>query len=130
SERLVDWPAMLLQLAGVAIATVVAFLILRALATGVFRRLDRWVLHRAGNPAPAPAPEPGVRAHRRLGLLGTHMHMWSVRAAAIVLALLVDVAVILLAGAVGYGAAVALAVRGHPGVFDMLFVNAFVAVEI
>ncbi|GAA5231614.1 mechanosensitive ion channel [Verticiella sediminum] len=126
ASRVVDWPAMLGQLAVVAVATIVAFLILRALATGLFRRLDQWVVHRGKTPP--PAAEPGLRT--RFSALGSRVHLWSTRVAAIVLALVVDVAVILLAGAVGYGTAVFMGVRGFVGIFDMLFVNAFVAVEI
>ncbi|WP_322786590.1 hypothetical protein [Advenella kashmirensis] len=110
-----DWKSALLNLALVIAATVVAFVLLRLLATRIFAMINRW----AGQPAPA-------LGRRRLAQPATLKKI-----AAVIGALIVDVAAIALAGVVGYG--VALSVAGPDntvGTFESLFVNAFVAVEI
>lgn len=111
-----QWKSPLLNLLMVIAATIIAFLVLRRLATPVFALINRW----AGQVA-----QPIAR-HRRLPGPGALRKI-----AAVVGAFIVDVIAIVLAGVVGYG--VALAVAGPNaavGTFESLFVNAFVAVEI
>ncbi len=110
-----QWKSPLLNLLMVMAATIIAFLVLRRLATPIFALINRW----------AGQAQPVVR-HRRLPGPGALRKI-----AAVVGAFIVDVIAIVLAGVVGYG--VALAVAGPNaavGTFDSLFVNAFVAVEI
>ncbi len=111
-----QWKSPLLNLLMVIAATIIAFLVLRRLATPVFALINRW----AGQVA-----QPVAR-HRRLPGPGALRKI-----AAVVGAFIVDVIAIVLAGVVGYG--IALAVAGPNaavGTFESLFVNAFVAVEI
>lgn len=124
ARRVVDWPSVLGQLGVVILATVIGFIVLRMLATGVFRRLDQWVVRQGGQ---SPA-EPSRR--HRLAAFGSRVAVWYTRAIAMVLALVVDVAVILLAGAIGYAVSAFWGQTGSMGAFDALFVNAFVAVEL
>ncbi|MGO3122505.1 MAG: mechanosensitive ion channel domain-containing protein [Advenella sp.] len=110
-----DWQSTLANFALVIAATVIAFVLLRLLAARIFSIINRWV----GQPTPA-------LGRRRLAQPATLKKI-----AAVIGALIVDVAAIALAGVVGYS--VALAVAGPDatvGTFESLFVNAFVAVEI
>ncbi|MBO1113785.1 mechanosensitive ion channel domain-containing protein [Bordetella petrii] len=110
--------AELLGLAAVAAATIAAFLLLRALASRAYARIDRWVAN--------PPPAAGTAARH-----GAATAAMLRRAAAMLGALAIDVAIVLLAGLAGY--LVGLYGSGQRGVISTaqsLFVNAFVAVEI
>lgn len=110
-----DWKSALVNFALVIAATVVAFILLRLLAARIFSLINRW----AGQPAPA-------LGRRRLAQPATLKKI-----AAVIGALIVDVAAIALAGVVGYSVALAVAKPDATvGTFESLFVNAFVAVEI
>lgn len=104
-----DWSALgraLVDLGGLVVATMLAFLVLRRLARPLFARLGAWVLRGSG----------GAELPRR--------------AVAVVLAAAVDGAAILLAWVAGW--ALALFLLGERGVIDTplsLFLNAFVAIE-
>ncbi|CAP42748.1 mechanosensitive ion channel domain-containing protein [Bordetella petrii] len=107
--------AELLGLAAVAAATIAAFLLLRALASFVYARIDRWVAHPPAGPA------------HRGGAASAMMR----RAAAMLGALAIDIAIVLLAGLAGYLAGLyGTGQRGAVSTAQSLFVDAFVAVEI
>ncbi|MBU4612840.1 mechanosensitive ion channel [Achromobacter sp. GG226] len=124
ARRVVDWPAVLGQLGVVILATVAGFIVLRLLATGIFRKLDRWVVRQGG-----ATPQEPPRRHR-LAAFGSRLAHFYTRTIAMVLALIVDAAVILLAGALGYAVSAFWGTTGAMGTFDALFVNAFIAVEL
>jgi len=114
---MINWKSALSNVALVIAATVIAFVVLRLLAARIFAMINRW----AGQATPASTP-----GRRRLARPATLRKI-----AAVIGALVVDVAAIALAGVVGYG--VALAVAGPNatvGTFESLFVNAFFAVEV
>ncbi len=127
---LATWLDALLGLALVIAATLIAWWGFRALASRIYARMDGWladceqttraqaqpVIGADGQPRPAP----------RLTLTLLYRS-----ALAIVGALLVDVGVIALAAAVGYGVGLfATGENGRIGTLESMFVNAFVAVEI
>lgn len=107
----VDWSAFyhsVLIFAVVAIATVIAFLILRALARLLFVQLSRLP----------------VRSDTRRGML------WR-RSLAIVLGIIVDIAVVLIAGAIGYIVGLyGVGDHGVVGTRQSLFINAFILIEL
>ncbi|MBV7486098.1 mechanosensitive ion channel domain-containing protein [Bordetella sp. BOR01] len=112
----------LLGLAVAAAATVVAFLLLRAIAARIYARIDRWV---ARAPAPLPAPA-RTGAHK-----GGAMSAMGRRAVAMLGALFIDLVIVLLAGAAGYLVALyGSESRGTISAAQSMFINAFVAVEI
>jgi hypothetical protein len=109
-----DWPSELSHLAIVALITLVSFLIFRRMATPVFHRMDVWV----------------VRYVARSDNSQRVARLYS-QTAAMVGALLVDLAAIVLAGTIGYGVALLFTGnQGELGNFERLFVNTFLAVEI
>ncbi|WP_227875779.1 mechanosensitive ion channel domain-containing protein [Kushneria konosiri] len=127
------WGTILLAF-GIAVAsTVVAFYVFRALVARIYQRINAWVARR---PAPASAPpiEAGdEEAQQTLDekeqkqAAGALLKRWS----AVLGALLIDVVVILLAGAVGYVISLFFAGEaGEIGRAESLFINAFVIVEI
>ncbi|WP_459616773.1 mechanosensitive ion channel domain-containing protein [Bordetella sp. 2513F-2] len=117
--------AALLGLAGVVLATVAAFWLLRLLATRAYARLDAW----AARP-PAPRPAPGAARARGPVAVPLPAHGWLRRAGAIVAALLIDLALVALAAIVGYAVGLyGVRPRGSIDTLQLLFVNAFVAVE-
>ena len=158
--RLAGWPTAMLHMVIVMAAAIVAFLLLRAVAARIFGRMDQWVLRHqsrvranwhpedASPPGPAHVPAgQGAASGAAVGEGATiemhgppaphvpplHMQLQLLygKAVAIVGGLMVDVLVILLAAAVGYGVALfATGERGVLGPFERLFINAFVAVEI
>lgn len=158
--RLAGWPTAMLHMVIVMAASIVAFLLLRAVAARIFGRMDQWVLRHQSrvraiwHPENASPPGPAHVAadpHAPAGSVGStgstvemhgppaphapplHMQLQLLygKAVAIVGGLVVDVLVILLAAAVGYGVALfATGERGVLGPFERLFINAFVAVEI
>lgn len=159
--RLSGWPTAMLHMLLIMVVTIVAFLVLRAVAARIYSRMDRWVLHHqmrvrttwhpheASPPGPAhikaeqaavqaggvPAADHTVELHGppapQLPPLHMQLQLLYGKAVAVVGGLVVDVAVILLAAAVGYAAGLfATGERGVLGPFERLFLNAFVAVEI
>lgn len=109
--------AALLGLVMVAVATVAAFLVLRAIAARAYARIDRWV---------ARPPAAAGTARR-----GAAMSALARRAAAMLGALAIDVAIVLVAGTAGYLAGLyGSSPRGVISTAQSLFVNAFIAVEI
>lgn len=112
------WRTVLPDLLLVMLATIVAFLAFRGIASRIYMRSNRWI-----NAIPRTVDNVPLS-----GFASSWLYRKSV---AIVFALLVDVAVILLAGAVGY--AIGLFVVGEQeqiGTIESLFINIFVAVEI
>lgn len=158
--RLAGWPTAMLHMVIVLAAAIVAFLLLRAVAARIFGRMDRWVLEHQSrvratwHPENASPPGPmhvpagqgtmsGATAGEGVAIdmhgppaphvppLHMQLQLLYGKAVAIVGGLVVDVLVILLAAAVGYGVALfATGERGVLGPFERLFLNAFVAVEI
>ncbi|CAM3967425.1 Mechanosensitive ion channel protein [Bordetella tumbae] len=113
-ERLIST---LVRLAIVAAATLIVFGVLRAIAAFAYARIDKW----AARPfLLAPGP---LRSAARA--------MFARRTGAIVGALLIDLAIVLLAGMAGYATAMyAEQPYGSVTTAQSLFVNAFVAVGI
>ncbi|MNX45168.1 Moderate conductance mechanosensitive channel YbiO precursor [compost metagenome] len=110
----------LLPLALAAIATIIAFILLRMIAMRIYTRIDHWVAEQSCEPA--AEPKRGVPAPMRVLYR---------RAGAIVGALAIDAGVVLLAAMAG-GAAALWSTPGR-GALDSLaavFLQAFVAVEI
>ena len=113
-ERLITT---LVSLAIVAAATLIVFGVLRAIAAFAYVRIDKWAA------TPSLSAVGPVRSAARA--------MFVRRAGAIVGALLIDMAIVLLAGMAGYATAM-YAERPYGAVTtaQSLFVNAFVAVGI
>ncbi|MGE8637475.1 MAG: mechanosensitive ion channel domain-containing protein [Achromobacter sp.] len=110
----------LLPLTLAAIATIIAFLVLRLIAMRIYTRIDRWVAEHDAESAATPTH--GAPASMRVLYR---------RAGAIVGALAIDVGVVLLAAMAG-GAAALWTTPGR-GTLDTLaavFLRAFVSVEI
>ncbi|QVQ29605.1 mechanosensitive ion channel [Achromobacter deleyi] len=110
----------LLPLALAAVATIIAFILLRMIAMRIYTRIDHWVAEQSCEPA-AP-PKRGVPAPMRVLYR---------RAGAILGALAIDAGVVLLAAMAG-GAAALWSTPGR-GTLDSLaavFLQAFLAVEI
>lgn len=126
----------LLPLALAAIATIIAFLILRMIAMRIYTRIDRWVAVHACEPDAAarpgePAAAPGAVAAAPKRGAPASMRVLYRRAGAIIGALAIDVGVVLLAAMAG-GAAALWSTPGR-GTLDALaavFLQAFVWVEI
>lgn len=111
----------LLPLTLAAVATIIAFLLLRMIAMRIYTRIDRWVAHQ-GAGEPVTTPKRGVPASMRVLYR---------RGGAIVGAVAIDAGVVLLAAMAG-GAAALWGTPGR-GTLDPLaavFLQAFVAVEI
>lgn len=107
----------LLSLAIVAIATLVVFGVLRVIAAVAYARIDRWA---AVPPLSATGPLRSVAWAMTMRRIG-----------AIVGALLIDLALVLLAGLAGYTTAMyAQEPYGSVSTAQSLFVNAFVAVGV
>lgn len=110
----------LLPLALAAIATIIAFILLRAIAMRIYARIDRWVAAqgRATEATPRRGAPTSLRAlYRRMG--------------AIVGALAIDVGVVVLAALAGAAAALwRTPGRGTLDTLALVFLQAFVAVEI
>ncbi len=119
----------LLPLTLAAIATIIAFLVLRLIAMRIYTRIDRWVAEHGpesdASRAGAASDSPPVRG------APASMRVLYQRAGAIVGALAIDVGVVLLAAMAG-GAAALWTTPGR-GTLDTLaavFLRAFVSVEI
>ena len=109
-----DWPAELSHLAIVAAVALTIFLMLRRLVTPWYRRMDSWV----------------VRYVSRSNSSQRVARLYS-RTAAMVGALLVDLAIILVAATAGYMVALLFTgERGDLATYERLFINTFLAVEI
>lgn len=107
----------LVGLAVVIAATLVVFAVLRALAAVAYSRIDKWAAR------PELAAGGPLRSAARAMILR--------RIGAIVGALLIDLALVLLAGLAGYAVAMyAMQPYGSVSTAQSLFVNAFVAVGI
>ena len=109
-----QWLSALTSMAIVVAATLIAYAVLRAIASRGYARIDAWV---------ARHPQ-DLSRHTNMSRLYRYM-------VAVVGALLIDIGVIALAGVAGYATGV---YTGHqPGVIgtlESMFVNAFLAVEI
>lgn len=128
------WGSILLAFGIAVVSTVAAFYVFRVLVARIYRRIDGWV---ASQPAPSSAPpiqmEEDEDAQQTLDekeqkqAAGALLKRWS----AVLGALLIDVVVILLSGAVGYVISLFFAGEaGEIGRAESLFINAFVIVEI
>jgi small conductance mechanosensitive channel len=110
SELTVDWSALgasLMRLGIVAVATFLAFMLLRWAARGLFARADRWAL----------AGERSYAVVRRV--------------LAVIAAVTVDALVVVLAWVGGYAIALfGLGVAGSMAMEQSLFLNAFLAIEL
>ena len=110
----------LLPLALAAVATVIAFILLRMIAMRVYTRIDRWVAEQGGEPQAPPKRGTPVS-----------MRVLYRRAGAIVGALAIDVGVVLLAAVAGAAAAMwSTPGRGTLDTLAAVFLRAFVSVEI
>jgi len=110
----------LLPLALAAVATIIAFILLRMIAMRIYTRIDHWVAEQGGD-LQSPAKRTGPATMRVLYR----------RAGAIVGALAIDVGVVLLAAMAGGAAALwTTPGRGTLDVLAAVFLKAFVAVEI
>jgi small-conductance mechanosensitive channel len=110
----------LLPLALAALATIIAFILLRAIAMRIYARIDRWVAAQGRAPEATPrrgAPTSLRALYRRMG--------------AIVGALAIDAGVVVLAALAGAAAALGPTPgRGTLDTLALVFLQAFVAVEI
>lgn len=150
-----EWSRILIAFAFAAISTVVAFLLLRAMVSPIYSRFDRWT---AAKPAPLdtatgesvgaaahdndPALEDSVRPmaggddseqleERERKRNATAAGALFKRCAVVIGALIIDVALVLLAGAVGYMVSLFFSGQaGEVGRTESLFINAFVMVEV
>lgn len=112
----------LMPLALAAVATIIAFLLLRMIAMRIYTRIDRWVAQQGAGTAVNAPPQRGVPASMRVLIR---------RGGAIIGAVAIDAGVVLLAAMAG-GAAALWGTPGR-GTLDTLaavFLQAFVAVEI
>ncbi|MEN4920727.1 mechanosensitive ion channel domain-containing protein [Achromobacter spanius] len=122
----------LMPLAMAALATIIAFILLRMIAMRIYTRIDHWVAEQGCEsdlPASPDAPAaPGAPPKRRAP---ASMRVLYRRAGAIIGAVAIDVGVVLLAAMAG-GAAALWTTPGR-GTLDALaavFLKAFVAVEL
>lgn len=110
----------LLPMALAALATIIAFMLLRMIAMRIYTRIDHWVAEQGGEPD-SPIRRNGPAPMRVLYR----------RAGAIVGALAIDAGVVLLAAMAGGAAALwSTPGRGTLDALAALFLQAFVAVEI
>lgn len=125
----------LLPLLLAAVATIIAFILLRMIAMRIYTRIDRWVAEHGCETETAPMPPPPIPAaaprppSKRRG--PASMRVLARRAGAIIGAVAIDAGVVLLAAMAG-GAAALWSTPGR-GTLDALaavFLQAFVAVEI
>ncbi len=127
------WGSILLTFGIAVVSTLAAFFILRALVARIYRRIDQWV---ASQPVPVAAQpvEAGNEEEQEIlsekeqkQAAGALLRRWS----AVLGALLIDVIVIVLAGAAGYLVSLfGAGESGEIGRTESLFINAFVIVEI
>ena len=109
-----QWLSALTSMAIVVAATLLAYAVLRAIASRGYARIDAWV---------AQHPQESSR-HTNMSRLYRYM-------VAVVGALLIDIGVIALAGVAGYATGVYTGRQpGVIGTLESMFVNAFLAVEI
>lgn len=110
----------LLPLGLAAVATILAFILLRMIAMRIYARIDHWVAEQTC--VTEPTPQRGAPLSMRV--------LWR-RAGAIVGALAIDVGVVLLAAMAGGTAALwSTPGRGTLDALAAIFIQAFVAVEI
>lgn len=128
------WGGILLAFGIAVVSTVAAFYVFRMLVSRIYRRINDWV---ASKPAPSSAPpielgegedvQQTLDEREQKQAAGALLRRWG----AVVGALLIDVVVIVLAGAVGYVVSLFFAGEaGEIGRAESLFINAFVIVEI
>lgn len=128
------WGGILLAFGIAVVSTVAAFYVLRMLVARIYQRINAWV---SSQPAPASAPPVEVGEdedaqqimdeREQKQAAGALLRRWG----AVLGALLIDVVVIVLAGAVGYVVSLFFAGQtGEIGRAESLFINAFVIVEI
>lgn len=128
--KLEGWLPALRVFAVVIAATLVAYALLRSVASILFGRLNTWIRRRPGNgvgpsadPAAAPALSPKHRP--RFGRIALSRKLLGV-----LVALVVDIGATLLAALVGYAVAAALSDHAaSSGVFAFQFLTAFVLIE-
>ncbi len=141
--RLDGWPTALLQMLIVGLATTVAFLTLHVVASRVYSRMDAWVVRHqcraqaaadeatATRSAADQSPEMQGPQRPEPPPFGLQLALLYGKTAAIVGSLVIDVVVVVLAAAVGYAVAFfGTGLRGDVGPFELMFLNAFVAVEV
>ena len=111
------WKTALLRFSLVVFITVITFIFTRLVAARFFSRINQWTVQ---------SPKVSKRQQHRVNELFLLRKM-----IAILGAFVIDVAAIALAAIVGYGVVMSLAGPGGvAGMFESLFVNAFVAVEL
>ncbi|HEY9279317.1 MAG TPA: mechanosensitive ion channel domain-containing protein [Eoetvoesiella sp.] len=120
-----QWLSVLTGFCIVAVATLLAFFIFRVLATRFFNRIDLWLANGAQAPSTggrlASPPLWERFISRQVG------RKWG----GVIGALVIDVAVTLLAALAGYAVVVfGSAEQALNGTFGIVFINAFVAVEL
>jgi len=148
------WLTALTSMAIVVAATLIAYLLFRAIASRAYARLDAWVARPVPPPVvppampsgspdatphagasdaaamPPPVPPAATTYHtgrKRAQLAVTPVYRY---VGAMLGALCIDIGVILLAAIVGYAVGVYGGETGEIGTLESMFVNAFVAVEI
>lgn len=129
-----QWVAALTSMAIVGAATLLAYALLRAIASRGYARIDAWVARHPDNrPQPLAQPVPPLAAsgrQRPAGLRGKLSRVYRYMVA-VVGALLIDIGVIALAGIVGYATGVYTSEQpGMIGTLESMFVTTFLAVEI
>lgn len=114
--RMVGWQSVLLKVVLVVFVTLIAFVVTRVIASRFFSQLNQW------STQPPKLKQKQQRHVKEFVLLR--------KLVAIFGAFAIDVLAIALAAIVGYGVVMYLnGTHGVVGVFESLFVNAFVAVE-
>lgn len=125
-----QWRDLLSGLLVVVVATLAAFWLLRLIAAPIYRRVDGWVDHQVRQDREARHRERAEHGHRQHPVRSSAASIGK-RCLAIIGTLLIDVALVLLAVAVGYGIGLfGTGETGRLGNFESLFLNAFVMVEI
>ena len=128
-----QWIAALTSMAIVVAATLIAYALLRAIASRGYARIDAWVARHPDNLARTSVQPPLAAAASTRPASGMRTNMSRVYRylVAVVGALLIDIGVIVLAGIAGYATGVYTSEeRGVIGTLESMFVNAFLAVEI
>lgn len=109
---MVDWKTAILKFFLVVAVTVITFILARLVAARFFTRINHWAIQ---------PPKLSSKQHRIKEAVAVR------KIAAILIAFAIDVAAIALASIVGYALVISLARTA--GMFESLFVNAFIMVE-
>lgn len=125
-----DWKGLMSGLLTVMVSTLFAFWALRLIVAPLYRRVDAWVDTLVRQDRETRARERESHGHHHHHVIGSVTSMGK-RCLAVVGSLLVDIVIVLLAEAVGYGVGLfGTGESGQLGNFESLFLNAFVMVEI